>query len=78
VEVEDILHQLAMLSLVAILVTMPGRYPPCDEAIKWQSKDIRPTVSEGSGRRLIDDTRRKRWYIILKPEKNVDEKERMI
>ena len=42
-QVEDILRQLAMLSHVAILVTMRGRYPPCDEAIKWQSKDIRPT-----------------------------------
>jgi hypothetical protein len=42
-QVEDILRRLAMLSHVAILVTMRGRYPPCDEAIKWQSKDIRPT-----------------------------------
>ena len=41
--VEDILHRLAILSQVAILVTMRGRYPPCDEAIKWQSKNIRPT-----------------------------------
>jgi hypothetical protein len=32
-----------MLSHVAILVTMRGKYPPCDEAIKWQSKSIRPT-----------------------------------
>ena len=45
-QVEDILRQLAMLSHVAILVTMRGRYPPCDEAIKWQSKDIRPTDEE--------------------------------
>ena len=22
---------------------MRGRYPPCDEAIKWQSKEIQPT-----------------------------------
>ena len=42
-QVEDILRQLTMLSHVAILVTMRGRYPPCDEAIKWQSKEIRPT-----------------------------------
>ena len=42
-QVEDILHRLAMLSHVAILVTMRGIYPPCDEAIKWQSKDIGPT-----------------------------------
>ena len=42
-QVEDILRRLAMLSHVAILVTMRGRHPPCDEAIKWQSKEIRPT-----------------------------------
>ena len=42
-QVEDILRRLAMLSHVAILVTMRGRYPPFDESIKWQSKDIRPT-----------------------------------
>ena len=41
--VEDNLRRLAMLSHVAILVTMRGRYPPCDEAIKWQSKAIQPT-----------------------------------
>ena len=32
-----------MLSHVAILVTMRGRYLPCAEAIKWQSKEIQPT-----------------------------------
>ena len=42
-QVEDILRRLSMLSHIAILVTMRGRYPPCDEAIKWQSKNIRPT-----------------------------------
>ena len=42
-QVEDILRLLAKLSHVAILVTMRGRYPPCDEAIKWQSKEIQPT-----------------------------------
>ena len=42
-QVEDTLRRLAMLSHVAILVTMRGRYPPCDEAIKWQSKEIQPT-----------------------------------
>ena len=42
-EVEDNLRRLAMLSHVAILVTMRGRYPPCAEAIKWQSKEIQPT-----------------------------------
>ena len=41
--VEDILRRLAMLSHVAILVTMRGRDPPCHEAIEWQSKDIRST-----------------------------------
>ena len=42
-QVEDTLRRLAMLSHLAILVTMRGRYPPCDEAIKWQSKEIQPT-----------------------------------
>ena len=42
-QVEDCLRRLAILSHVAILVTMRGRYPPCDEAIKWQSKEIQPT-----------------------------------
>ena len=42
-QVRDILRRLAMLSHIAILVTMRGRYPPCDEAIKWQTKNIRPT-----------------------------------
>ena len=32
-----------MLSHVAILVTMRGGYPPCDESIRWQSKVIRQT-----------------------------------
>ena len=41
-QVEDTLRRLAMLSHVAILVTMRGRYPPCAEAIKWQSKEIQP------------------------------------
>ena len=42
-QVEDTLRRLAILSHIAILVTMRGRYPPCDEAIKWQSKEIQPT-----------------------------------
>jgi hypothetical protein len=42
-QVGDILRRLAKLSHVAILVTMRGRYPPCDKAIKWQSKDIEAT-----------------------------------
>ena len=42
-QVEDTLRRLAMLSHVAILVTMRGRYPPCNEAIRWQSKEIQPT-----------------------------------
>ena len=42
-QVEDILRRLAMLNHVAILVTMRGRHPPCYGAIKWQSKDIKPT-----------------------------------
>ena len=42
-QVGDILCKLAMLSHVAMLVTMRGRSPPCDKAIKWQSKDIKAT-----------------------------------
>ena len=42
-QVEDTLRRLTMLSHVALLVTMRGRFPPCDEAIKWQSKEIQPT-----------------------------------
>jgi len=42
-QVGDILRRLAKLSHVAILATMRGRYPPCDKAIKWQSKDIKAT-----------------------------------
>ena len=42
-QVEDNIRRLAMLNHVAILVTMRGRYPPCDEAINWQSKEIQPT-----------------------------------
>ena len=41
-QVGDILRRLAMLSHIAILVTMRGRRPPCD-AIKWQSKTIEST-----------------------------------
>jgi len=42
-QVGGILRRLAKLSHVAILVTMRGRYPPCDKAIKWQAKDIKAT-----------------------------------
>ena len=42
-QVEDTLRRLAMLNHVAILITMRGRYPPCDEAVNWQSKEIQPT-----------------------------------
>ena len=42
-QVGDILCRLAMLSHVAIFITMRGRYPPCDKAIKWQSKNIKST-----------------------------------
>ena len=41
-QVSDILRKLAMLSHVAILVTMRGTYPPCD-SIEWQSHTIQPT-----------------------------------
>ena len=42
-QVSDILRRLAMLSHIAILVTMRGRRPPCDKAIKWRSKNIEST-----------------------------------
>ena len=47
-QVEDTLRRLTMLSHVAILVTMRGRYPPCDEGINWQSKEIQPTDEDAS------------------------------
>ena len=50
-QIEDTLRRLTMLSHIAILVTMRGIYPPCDEAINWQSKDIQPT-DEGASRRI--------------------------
>ena len=42
-QVGDIIRRLAMLSHIAILVTMRGSHPPCDKAIKWQAKDIEST-----------------------------------
>jgi tetratricopeptide (TPR) repeat protein len=51
--VSDILRKLAMLSHVAILVTMRGTYPPCD-AIEWQSHTIQPT-DEAACRRIFHD-----------------------
>ena len=42
-QVGDILRRLAMLSHISIFVTMRGRLPPCDKAINWQSKNIKPT-----------------------------------
>ena len=35
---------------------MRGRYPPCEEAIKWQSKDIRPS-DEAACLRIYRDLR---------------------
>ncbi|PPR03756.1 hypothetical protein CVT26_005795 [Gymnopilus dilepis] len=45
-QVGDILRQLAQLKHIALLVTMRGSRPPCDKAIKWQSKNIQPTDEE--------------------------------
>ncbi|KIM42757.1 hypothetical protein M413DRAFT_26755 [Hebeloma cylindrosporum] len=42
-QVGDVLRRLAMLSHVAILLTMRARYPPCDKAIKWEAKNIEST-----------------------------------
>ena len=52
-QVSDILRKVAMLSHVAILVTMRGTYPPCD-AIEWQSHTIQPT-DEAACRRIFHD-----------------------
>ena len=45
-QVGDILRRLAMLSHIAILITMRGRRPPCCGAIEWQTKDIESTDEE--------------------------------
>ena len=42
-QVGEILCSLAKLSHVAILVTMRGQYPPCNNTIKWQLKGIKAT-----------------------------------
>jgi len=52
-QVSDILRKLAMLSHVAILLTMRGTYPPCD-AIEWQSHTIQPT-DEAACRHIFHD-----------------------
>jgi tetratricopeptide (TPR) repeat protein len=52
-QVSDILRKLAMLSHVAILVTMRGTHPPCD-TIEWQSHIIQPT-DEAACRRIFHD-----------------------
>ena len=52
-QVSDILRKLAMLSHVAILVTMRGTYPPCD-TIGWQSRTIQPT-DEAACRHIFHD-----------------------
>ena len=52
-QVSDILRKLAMLSHIAILVTMRGTYPPCD-AIEWQSHTIQPT-DEAACRHIFHD-----------------------
>ncbi|KAF8896888.1 hypothetical protein CPB84DRAFT_1815882 [Gymnopilus junonius] len=44
--VGDIFRQLSQIKHIVMLVTMRGSYPPCDNAIKWQSKDIQPTDEE--------------------------------
>jgi len=53
-KVGDILRKLAMLSHVAMLVTMRGKYPPCNQAITWQSKDIE-AIDEPASLRIYHD-----------------------
>jgi len=52
-QVSDILRKLAMLSHIAILLTMRGTYPPCD-AIEWQLQTIQPT-DEAACRHIFHD-----------------------
>ena len=61
-QVEDILRQLAALAHVAIIITMREKFPPCDNAIKWQSKHIQPT----------DETACLRIYRDIHPESQND------
>ena len=61
-QVEDILRRLAKLAHVAIIITMRGRFPPCDKAIRWQSKHIQPT----------DETACLRIYHDIHPESEND------
>ncbi|PPQ95395.1 hypothetical protein CVT26_008240 [Gymnopilus dilepis] len=41
-EVEDLLRQLVQLDHIAILMTMRGSYPPCDDSIVWNTMNIEP------------------------------------
>ena len=52
-QVSDILRKLAMLSHIAILVTMRGTYPPCDD-IEWQSQTVQP-ADDAACRRIFHD-----------------------
>jgi len=61
-QIGDILRRLAMLSHVAILITMRGQYPPCDKAINWQLKNIEAT----------DDTACLRIYREINPGSEKD------
>ena len=49
-----ILRRLAMLSHIAILVTMRENHPPWDEAIEWQSKYVEST-DEAASLRIYHD-----------------------
>ena len=53
-QVGDILRRLAMLSHIAILVTMRGKHAPCHNAIKWQSMNIGAT-DEAASLRIYHD-----------------------
>ena len=52
-QVTDILRKLAMLSHIAMLLTMHGAYLPCD-AIEWQLQPIQPT-DKAACRRIFHD-----------------------
>ena len=61
-QVSDILHRLAMLNHITILVTMHGRCPPCDKAIKWQLMDIK----------FIDEAASLHIYHVINPDSEND------
>lgn len=65
-QVNNVLRRLGQISHVALLVTMRGAEPPCDDII-WQSKNIEP-VGKEAARSIFHDI-----YPISKHDYDVDE-----